>query len=214
MAFSNSMAFLATVLVLLPMATFAVDWPAISPTAAKEICKEVECGRGTCNYNSSEPLLYTCECETGWKRTAEGNDSLKFLPCVIPDCTLDYTNCQAPPKVRDYTQLPSNLSAFDPCNWVYCGEGTCVKNSTYVYTPECKCNSGASNLLNVTVFPCYSECTLKPDCERLGITVANSTTNSTTSPDGNDSNKATEFMPGKFQLVTIVMVSVGMILWK
>lgn len=32
MAFSNSMAFLATALVLLPMATFALDWPDISPS--------------------------------------------------------------------------------------------------------------------------------------------------------------------------------------
>jgi len=209
MAFSNSMAFLAIALVLLPMATFALDWPDISPSIEDEICKRVECGKGTCKFNNS--FEYTCECDEGWKKTADGNDDLKFLPCVIPNCTLNYNGCQTPPPVPDYySKLPNNVSAFDPCIWVYCGEGTCVKNSTYLYTPECKCNPGATNLLNITVFPCYKDCTLKPDCEALGIKVANSTSSS----DGSDSNKATEFMPGKFQLMTIVMVSVGMILWK
>ncbi|KAM5561555.1 hypothetical protein ABKV19_022246 [Rosa sericea] len=209
MAFSKSMALLATLLVLLPMATYAVDWD-ISPAIAEEICKQVECGKGNCSFSASEPLGYTCECDQGWKRTAEGNDNLKFLPCVIPNCTLEYDGCQKPPEVRNYTEVPRNLSVFDPCTWVYCGVGTCVKNSTYLYTPECKCDSGATNLLDISVFPCYNECTLQPDCASLGIKVADSTS---TSPDGTtDSNKATDFMPGKFQLMTIVMVSVGMML--
>ncbi|XP_062004567.1 uncharacterized protein LOC133721843 [Rosa rugosa] len=210
MAFSKSMALLATLLVLLPIATYAVDWPDISPSIADEICKRVECGKGTCSFNASEPSAYTCECDKGWKRTAEGNDNLKFLPCVIPNCTLNYTGCQSPPPVPDYTKFPLNLSAFDPCHWVYCGEGSCDKNSTYLYAPECKCNSGASNLLDVSVFPCYKECTLQPDCAALGIKVADSTSTSTNGTT--DSNKATDFMPGKFQLMTIVMVSVGMML--
>ncbi|KAL6146760.1 hypothetical protein ACLB2K_057437 [Fragaria x ananassa] len=211
MAFSKSVTLLATLLVLIPLATYALDWSDISPSVATEICKQVECGKGNCSFDASAPMAYTCECDKGWKRTAEGNDDLKFLPCVIPNCTLEYNGCQAPPKVQNYTEFPRNLSFFDPCTWVYCGEGTCVKNSTYLYSPECKCNSGATNLLGVTVFPCYSECTLQPDCAALGIKVANSTS---TSPDGTttDSNKATDFMPSKFQLMAVVMVSVGMLL--
>lgn len=39
---------------------------------------------------------------------------------------------------------------------MYCGEGTCTKNSTYKHT--CQCNPGRNNLLNISAFPCYSEC--------------------------------------------------------
>lgn len=46
-----------------------------------------------------------------------------------------------------------NLSA---CYWMYCGEGTCTKNSTYTHT--CQCNSGHYNLYNISAFPCFSEC--------------------------------------------------------
>ncbi|KAK9919571.1 hypothetical protein M0R45_028160 [Rubus argutus] len=211
MAFSKSMAFFAIALVLVPMATFALDWPDISPSIQDEICKRVECGKGTCKFNSSYPSVYTCECDKGWRRTINGTDEINFLPCVIPECTLNYNNsCQPPPQAPDYSKIPDNYSAFDPCSWVYCGEGTCVKNATYLYTPQCVCNSGANNLLGVTVFPCYKDCTLTSSCEALGIKVSNSNSSS----GGSDSNKATEFMPGKFQLMTIVMVSVGMLLWK
>lgn len=46
---------------------------------------------------------------------------------------------------------------FLACYWAYCGEGTCVKNLTYGQT--CQCNRGYTNLLNISSFPCYSDCT-------------------------------------------------------
>ncbi|BBH06692.1 hypothetical protein Prudu_018414 [Prunus dulcis] len=81
MAFSKSIAFFAALLVLLPMAALASDWD-IAPSIAAEVCKEVECGRGTCKFDVEDPLGFTCECEAGWKRTRDGDDDLKFLPCV------------------------------------------------------------------------------------------------------------------------------------
>ncbi|KAM1223023.1 hypothetical protein ACFX15_010149 [Malus domestica] len=211
MAFSNSMAVLSVLLVAVPVAAFVLDWPDnLAPMIAAEICKQVECGRGACKFDMNEPLTFTCECEPNWKRTFDGDDDLKFLPCVIPNCTLDY-NCQPAPPSVPKKEVPHNLSAFDPCYWSYCGEGNCVRNSTYNYAPICECKSGSSNLLNVTAFPCYNECTLQPDCASLGIKVANS--NSRTG-SGNDSSQATSFLPGKFLLMAIVTVSVGMILRK
>ena len=42
------------------------------------------------------------------------------------------------------------------CYWMYCGEGTCTNNGTYRYM--CSCNPGFSNLLNISYYPCYSQC--------------------------------------------------------
>ncbi|KAM1468487.1 hypothetical protein ACFX2I_033438 [Malus domestica] len=216
MAFSKSIAFLAVLLVALPIAAFA-DWPYnLAPTIAAQICDQVECGKGTCKFDINEPLGFTCECDPNWKRTHDGDNDLKFLPCVIPNCTLNY-NCQPAPPPVPQKEVPRNLSAFEPCYWAYCGEGNCVRNSTYHYTPICECNSGATNLLNVTLFPCYNQCTLQSDCASLGIKVANS--NSSTSPgsttnSGSDNSQATSFLPGKFQLMAVAMVSVGLILRK
>lgn len=48
------------------------------------------------------------------------------------------------------------LWVFVACYWIYCGEGTCTKNLTYTHT--CQCKTGYYNLLNVSAFPCYSDC--------------------------------------------------------
>ena len=45
---------------------------------------------------------------------------------------------------------------FVACYWMYCGEGKCTRSSAYGY--KCECNSGYQNLLNISVYPCYSEC--------------------------------------------------------
>ncbi|KAL5566252.1 hypothetical protein UlMin_029416 [Ulmus minor] len=217
MASFTSFAFIA-ILAALPIASFASGWDNIAPSIAEELCKEVECGRGKCNPDASFPLGFTCQCDNGWKRTRDevDDDDLKFLPCVIPDCTLNYGTCQpAPPPVPE-KEVPRNISAFDPCYWAYCGEGTCTKNKTY--THQCQCNSGFTNLLNITAFPCYSDCTLGSDCSRLGIKVADSTSGNGTSSgnqDGSqDGSQATSFLPGKFQWMIMLIVSAGLVLWK
>ncbi|KAF1878351.1 hypothetical protein Lal_00047018 [Lupinus albus] len=80
-----------------------------------KVCDEIECGKGSCVVNTSYPLNFMCECESGWKRTRnEDNDTYatSFLPCVIPDCSLDYGCQPAPPPVPE-KDVPHNLSAFD-----------------------------------------------------------------------------------------------------
>lgn len=99
--------------------------------------------------------------------------------------TVDYSCMPAPPPAPS---IPRNLSFFDrnyltllkfdiliwmtyqfylylyiivdfvssACHWIYCGEGTCTKNRTYSHT--CQCNPGHTNLLNISAFPCYSDC--------------------------------------------------------
>ncbi|EXB93250.1 hypothetical protein L484_024594 [Morus notabilis] len=210
MASSTSLAFLAMILVALPITAFGDHWDDIAPTAAEEICKDVDCGKGKCKAKWSLPLGFECECESGWKRNdqdGDGDDDQKFLPCVIPNCTLNYNGCQpAPPPVPE-KEVPKNKSFFDPCYWAYCGEGNCVKNNTCNYNYKCECNSGFYNLLNNSIYPCYSTCTLGSDCSKLGI-VANS------SSDGDKNNQGTSFLPGKFHWMIIFMASFGLVLWK
>lgn len=56
---------------------------------ADRVCEKVDCGKGSCMVNTSLPLSFACECESGWKRTQDEDDDLhatSFLPCVIPEC--------------------------------------------------------------------------------------------------------------------------------
>ncbi|GLT32709.1 hypothetical protein SLA2020_073540 [Shorea laevis] len=206
---SISMAFVAAFLAFLPLAALGDDHltPALS-TFYEKVCDEVECGKGTCKADIIYPFNYICECDAGWKRTKDDdvNDDFKFLPCVIPNCTLDYSCQPAPPPVPE-KEVPHNASAYDPCYWIYCGEGTCKQTETYKH--ECKCNPGYSNLLNKTYYPCYRNCTLGSDCASLGITVASTKTSAAT-----DTGKAATFLPQKFQLVAVFIMSMAMALWK
>lgn len=53
-----------------------------------ELCKEVQCGKGTCEAAPGSPFNFKCNCDDGWKRTRlDDEDDLEFLPCIIPDCT-------------------------------------------------------------------------------------------------------------------------------
>jgi len=171
------------------------------------MCSEVKCGEGNCTVDSSYPFNFQCECEDGWMRTHLFNDTnLKFLPCIVPNCSLNYSCMPAAPPAP---AIPynNNYSSFDPCDFVYCGEGTCTKNATYTHT--CQCDTGAYNLFNNSAFPCYKNCALGSDCEKLGIRVSNSTS----SPPG---SQATALLPGKFHwiaIISILMLS-AMVLWK
>ncbi|CAL5330464.1 unnamed protein product [Camellia sinensis] len=185
MAASHSfMAFVAIILaaVVLPVSAKASDGiaPALAPYV-DNICNDVECGKGNCTVALNSTFNFKCECENGWKRTRfDSEQDLLFLPCVIPNCSLDYSCMPAAPPAPS---VPLNSSVFDPCYFVYCGEGTCTKNKTMTHT--CQCNPGYSNLLNITAFPCYSDCALGSDCAKLGIKVSNSTSNSTSSSNSN-----------------------------
>ncbi|XP_018826299.1 uncharacterized protein LOC108995230 [Juglans regia] len=207
MGSSSMVAFVAVLLVLLSMTSLGSSDTSPLDDFLGRVCEDVECGKGNCSADLSYPLGFKCECNTGWKRTRDEDDDLTFLPCVIPNCTLDYGCQPAPPPVPE-KEIPRNLSAFDPCYWAYCGEGTCTKNKTH--THRCECKSGFFNLLNVSAFPCYSECTLGSDCSRLGITVAK------TSADGSggSTGQGTSFLPGKFHWMATLMVILGIVMWK
>ncbi|XP_075478065.1 uncharacterized protein LOC142519059 [Primulina tabacum] len=98
--------------------------------------------------------------------------------------------------------VPYNSSFFDPCYWIYCGEGTCTKNSTRTHT--CQCNPGYSNLLNISAFPCYSDCAVQADdCQRLGIRVSKST--SVPSSNSNDDSGATALSMGILSWVATII---------
>ncbi|KAF3454337.1 hypothetical protein FNV43_RR04784 [Rhamnella rubrinervis] len=203
MASSTSLALVAMVLVVLLPISAMGDVPT---WVAEKICEEMECGKGTCKVDNSSSVGFICECDANWKRLKDDddNDDFRFLPCVIPKCTLNYDKCQpAPPPVPE-KEAPHNISAFDPCYWAYCGEGICTRKSNTSHVRVCQCNPGYFNLLNVSVYPCYSECTIGSDCSKLGIKVADATST--------DGSQATSFLPGKWMI--ILMTSVGLMLWK
>ncbi|XP_074566864.1 uncharacterized protein LOC141823475 isoform X2 [Curcuma longa] len=135
----------------------------------------VSCGRGTCEESSDATFGYVCNCDGGWSQFHVG-DSFRFLPCVVPNCSVNY-KCfddsetpAAPPEPPHIT----NLS--DLCSYAYCGGGNCVRNSTFGH--RCECHEGYSNLLNITSFPCYRDCSFGADCSDLGISLYNSSSSS------------------------------------
>ncbi|XP_057538861.1 uncharacterized protein LOC130816874 isoform X2 [Amaranthus tricolor] len=83
--------------------------PLLSPIIGN-ICKRVGCGRGNCKMSENSVFEYKCECDPGWKQSLFDNSThLNFLPCVIPNCTLNYS-CAATPTTQ---QTPSNTSTND-----------------------------------------------------------------------------------------------------
>lgn len=56
--------------------------------SSEDVCKEVECGKGTCKPSKNSTFLFECECNPGWKQSPSSHDegSLKFLPCIVPNC--------------------------------------------------------------------------------------------------------------------------------
>ncbi|KAL8555087.1 hypothetical protein ACS0TY_003042 [Phlomoides rotata] len=206
MAFSNFQAFMAIMLLLVPLAAKGDDVPPGLAPFYDELCKEVECGRGSCEAAPGSPSQFKCNCENGWKRTRlddQDENDLEFLPCIIPNCTVDYSCMPAPPPAPP---IPRNSSTFfDPCQWIYCGEGTCSKNKSYSHT--CQCNPGYSNLLNISAFPCYSDCATGSDsCRRLGIKAASSTSNGSNS-SSNDNSNAIAFCVGKFNWMAVLLAT-------
>ncbi|KAJ0507608.1 hypothetical protein HanPSC8_Chr11g0454821 [Helianthus annuus] len=196
----------------------------MSPTPSPlfgNICDEVNCGRGNCSADISKPFGFTCKCDPGWRRTRadidddndndndhdDDDDDHEFLPCVIPNCTLDYSCMPAPPPSPP---KPNNISLFDPCYWTYCGEGTCNKNNTYKHT--CDCKPGYTNLMNISHFPCFSSCAIGSDCSRLGVRLLDAS-----SPNGSpsgDSNQGIRFLPGGFHWVGMIVMSIAMAMWN
>ncbi|XP_059447477.1 uncharacterized protein LOC132178912 isoform X2 [Corylus avellana] len=205
---SSVIAFLALLLVLQPrIALSDLLSPLLSPVF-DNICKEVECGKGTCKGSSNGTFGFECECETGWKQTrSDDDDHLKFLPCVVPNCTLD-TSCTSAPSPVQEKERRANASIFDACYWANCGGGLCNKTSGFTYS--CDCTEGYYNLLNVTAFPCFKQCAIGLDCKNLGITLSNKTTAVTPAL----ADDATSILQGNSHWLIILMMSMAMVLWK
>lgn len=60
---------------------------------AENVCKEVNCGKGTCKTSGNGSFSFECDCESGWKQTLFDDDDddrnhFKFLPCIIPKCKI------------------------------------------------------------------------------------------------------------------------------
>ncbi|KAK9054251.1 hypothetical protein SSX86_000002 [Deinandra increscens subsp. villosa] len=184
--------------------------PSVSPFFDNNFCDQVNCGRGNCSYDPAKPFSFECKCDPGWRKTRSDNededDLHAFLPCVIPNCSLDYSCMPAPPPSPP---VPNNSSIFDPCYWAYCGEGTCNHNNTYKHT--CDCNPGYANLMNISHFPCFSSCAIGNDCSRLGVRLLNDSSTSG-SPNG-DGSQGIRFLPGGFHWIGIMVMSIAMALW-
>ncbi|KAK7354907.1 hypothetical protein VNO80_14149 [Phaseolus coccineus] len=177
-----------------------------------EVCKAVECGKGTCKASENSTFFFECECQPGWKQTLSNDDDsgLKFLPCIVPNCTLDYSCSKAPaPAPVEEKATKSNESIFDACNWVDCGGGSCNKTSMSSY--NCECDAGYYNLLNVTSFPCFRECSLGMGCSELGISVTNSSTSAPPALNDNTKNEGNSILQGSFLRVTMVVLFMTML---
>ncbi|KAM7462840.1 hypothetical protein LguiA_030961 [Lonicera macranthoides] len=168
MASANAISNLAFLIFLLkPWSATCNFLTPILPPIFDDVCKEVECGKGSCKPALNSTFFFVCECEPGWKQARpDDDDYFKFLPCLIPDCNLNYACTKVPSPLQEKEEH-ANESFFDPCHWTECGGGTCKKISPL--THKCECKEGYNNLLNITAFPCFKECALGPDCSRLGI---------------------------------------------
>ncbi|XP_058086654.1 uncharacterized protein LOC131233854 isoform X2 [Magnolia sinica] len=166
--------------------------PIFSPIVDKA-CDIIKCGKGNCTVNLNETFGFVCECDEGWKQFHIG-DHLRFLPCVIPNCTVNFSCEQLPAPTPAILPPPTNHSIFDACEWSYCGEGTCVKSPESGH--RCECKTGYANLLNDTDLPCFRECSIGADCVNLGIGLTNSSS-STSPPTFSDSGVAANQDPHK-----------------
>ncbi|TVU48309.1 hypothetical protein EJB05_07942 [Eragrostis curvula] len=159
--------------------------PMLSPIITDSICKTVACGKGNCTVEQGTVLGYRCECDPGWTQMHVG-DSLRFLPCVVPNCTIDRacSNDSSAPAPAPLP-APKNFSLDDPCQFAYCGTGgTCRKGSGLSY--HCDCKEGFGNLLNITSMPCFQNCSIGADCAKIGILPFSNSSNSP-APPGSES---------------------------
>ncbi|OAY27991.1 uncharacterized protein LOC110601099 isoform X1 [Manihot esculenta] len=202
---------LAALLLLQPMIARSDFLSPILSPVFEDVCKKVECGKGTCKPSHNSTLFYECECDSGWKQTrSDHDDNLKFLPCIVPNCTLDYT-CQAAPSPVQDKSTKSNASIVDPCFWTDCGGGSCNKTSTFTY--RCECTEGYYNLLNVSAFPCFRECSIGMDCSRLGISLSNRSAAPAPVLTDSSQNQGGSSLKQSFPWLMVLIMSLAMIQW-
>ncbi|XP_023900477.2 uncharacterized protein LOC112012314, partial [Quercus suber] len=176
-----------------------------------ELCKDVVCGKGTCKpSNQSAFFLFECECYPGWKQASFGPaEKFKFLPCVVPDCTINYSCMNASSPVQDKGSI-ANESIFDPCHWTDCGGGFCNKTSNFTYS--CECAKDYYNILNDTSMPCFQDCAIGMDCSTLGISNKSTSATQVVSDDG--MNHAASILQGHYFWLIALMTFMAMVQWK
>ncbi|XP_073277067.1 uncharacterized protein [Primulina huaijiensis] len=149
--------------------------PTLPPLFGGDPCQGNVCGRGFCSVTDNSTFGYECDCEDGWRQARYDEDGsfLKFLPCVIPNCTINYACEDTPTPDLDDTQRErqANLSIFDSCFWTNCGGGYC--NQTTPFTHSCECEEGYYNLLNSTIFPCFRDCSFGAGCSSFAFNFTN-----------------------------------------
>ncbi|EOA17409.1 hypothetical protein CARUB_v10005711mg [Capsella rubella] len=202
---------LVAALLLIYQKTATCDF--LSPLLAPvfdNVCKEMECGKGKCKASSNATFMYECECEDGWKQF---DHNLKFLPCVIPNCTFDLTCGEAAPPTQPKTPpKDNNTSLFDACQWVDCGGGLC--NSTMPFQYSCNCREGYDNLMNITTFPCLKQCALGMDCLNLGIPVSNSSSSTPPALPDSSKNQGLNLRGSSLWWITSLLLCVSLAPWR
>ncbi|RLN19641.1 hypothetical protein C2845_PM02G36750 [Panicum miliaceum] len=178
------------------------------------ICSTVTCGKGNCTV-APGTLGYRCECDPGWTQLHVG-DHLRFLPCVIPNCSIDSSCSNGSPAPAPTPLPPPKNFSLDPCELAYCGTGgTCRNGSGLSY--HCECKEGYSNLLNMTTMPCFHNCSIGADCSRIGILPFSNSSSKSPAPPGSESisNNANVAAPGSISqrillpLLVVVSLAVG-----
>lgn len=154
----------------------------LSPLA-DTLCKGIDCGNGTCVTTTEYPFV-KCDCNAGW-RQPKLPVVIPYVPCVIPNCTLNYSCnnsviAEAPSPSSQSHDFPSDFHT--PCFYDVCGGGKCIgKKSNYTYI--CECNYGYGNLMNWTMGYCVKECSIQGECSRLGVTVSSNVSDVQTTTD-------------------------------
>ncbi|PIN17779.1 hypothetical protein CDL12_09554 [Handroanthus impetiginosus] len=192
-------------------ADFTVPFP---PPFSDKVCRENICGKGKCVASNNSTFGFECNCEPGWKQARPDDDEhSKFLPCVIPNCTIHHACAKAPASAPDNHRRP-NSSIFDPCFWIDCGGGFC--NKTSPFTHRCECEQGYYNLFNSTAFPCYKECSIGLDCAHLGINIRNSSSPPPSpSSASNSTNHAASLIPRiEFGWLISMVTTFALVVWN
>ncbi|XP_057816902.2 uncharacterized protein LOC131030208 [Cryptomeria japonica] len=173
---------LATLLYLCCLYTAVAD--------SSGLCKIINCMMGTCNDTlTGNPLdfLPRCQCNPGWSQPAIGL-KIPFLPCVMPNCTLDITcGTTAPASAPAFVPLPPPEKS-SLCATSTCGEGgSCKQTSDFTYV--CHCAQGYENLLNMPPAACLRQCSFGADCAKLEINVGGGGGGGATAPQPSGSNR-------------------------
>jgi len=55
-----------------------------------EVCKAVECGKGTCKASENTTFFFECECQPGWKHTLSNDEDMVPLSCFCVALSIQF----------------------------------------------------------------------------------------------------------------------------